>query len=106
MISQIEKHNIEYQENAIIRGVIIKEPHIAINQEDQLSRFSWMHIREDSGIECEVIITGNKLSKYCKEHEADLDIGKRIKLRGMLSEGKGMDYMYLDNYGEITICEE
>ena len=40
------------------------------------------------------------------DHKEELSIGKRVKLRGMLSEGEGMDYMHLDNYGEITICEE
>lgn len=65
-----------------------------------------MNIREDNGIDCEILISGEKLSKYCKDHKEELSIGKRVKLRGMLCEGEGMDYMHLDNYGEITICEE
>ena len=103
---QTQKYKIEHQENAIVCGIIIEEPHIGINQENEVTGISWMHIREDSGIDCEILISGDKLSKYCKEHKEELSIGKRVKLRGMLSEGEGMNYMLLDSYGEITICEE
>jgi hypothetical protein len=103
---QVGKYIRKFQENVVVSGVIIEEPHIGINQENEVTGISWMHIREDSGIDCEILISGDKLSKYCKEHKEELSIGKRVKLRGMLSEGEGMDYMHLDSYGEITICEE
>jgi hypothetical protein len=103
---QTQECKIEQQENAIVGGIITEVPHIVYDQKDRSTGLGWMHIREDGGIECEILISGEKLSKYCKEHEKELSIGKRVKLRGMLSEGEGMDYMHLDNYGEITICEE
>ena len=103
---QTQKYMIEHQENAIVSGIIIEETHIGINQKNEVTGLSWMHIREDSGIDCEILISGDKLSKYCKEHKEELSIGKRVKLRGMLSEGEGMDYMHLDSYGEITICKD
>ena len=106
MIVQTQKYMIEHQENAIVVGIITEVPHIVCDQKNRSTGLGWMHIREDNGIECEILISGEKLSKYCKEHEKELSIGKRVKLRGMLSEGEGMDYMHLDNYGEITICEE
>jgi hypothetical protein len=102
----MSEHIIEHQENAIIGGIITEAPHIIFDQRDQLTSLGWMHIREDNGMDCEILISGEKLSKYCKDHKEELSIGKRVKLRGMLSEGEGMDYMHLDNYGEITICEE
>lgn len=100
------EHIIEHQENAIVSGIITEAPHIIFDQRDRLISLGWMHIREDNGMDCEILISGEKLSKYCKDHKEELSIGKRVKLRGMLSEGEGMDYMHLDNYGEITICEE
>ena len=100
------EYMMDYQENAIVSGIIIDEPHIVYDQKDRTTGLGWMHIREDNGIECEIIISGDKISKYCKEHKEDLSIGKRVRLRGMLSEGEGIDYMHLDNYGEITIYEE
>ena len=106
MIVQTQKYMIEHQENAIVSGIITEMPHIVYDQKDRSAGLGWMHIREDSGIECEILISGEKLSKYCKEYEKELSIGKRVKLRGMLSEGEGMDYMHLDNYGEITIYKE
>ena len=106
MIVQTQECKIEQQKNAIVGGIITEVPHIVYDQNDRSTGLGWMHIREDSGIECEIIISGDKLSKYCKEHKEELSIGKRVRLRGMLSEGEGMDYMLLDNYGEITICEE
>ena len=106
MIVQTQKYMIEHQENAIVGGIITEVPHIVCDQKNKSKRLGWMHIRGDSGIECEILISGDKLSKYCKEHKEELSIGKRVRLRGMLSEGEGMDYMLLDNYGEITICEE
>ncbi len=106
MIVQTQKYMIEHQENAIVSGIITEIPHIVCDQKDRSAGLGWMHIREDSGIECEILISGDKLSKYCKEHKEELSIGKRVKLRGMLSEGEGIDYMHLDNYGEISIVEE
>ncbi len=103
---QIQKHMTAHQENAIISGVITSKPHIIYDQKDRSMGLGWMHIKEDSGIKCEIIISGDKLSKYCKKHKKELNIGKRVKLKGLLCEGEGIDYMHLDNHGEITICEE
>jgi hypothetical protein len=103
---QTQKYMTEHQKNVIISGVITTEPHIVYDQKDRSTGLGWMHIKKDSGIECEIIISGDKLSKYCKKHKEELKIGKRVKLRGMLCEGEGIDYMHLDNYGEITIYEE
>ena len=103
---QTQKYMIEHQENAIVSGIITEIPHIVCDQKDRSTSLGWMHIREDNGIDCEILISGEKLSKYCKEHKEELSIGKRVRLRGMLSEGEGMDYMHLDSYGEIIICEE
>ena len=103
---KMPEHIIEQQENAIVDGIITEAPHMVFDQKDQSTSLGWMNIREDNGIDCEILISGEKLSKYCKDHKEELSIGKRVKLRGMLCEGEGMDYMHLDNYGEITICEE
>ncbi|MDA0938739.1 MAG: hypothetical protein O3C05_00400 [Proteobacteria bacterium] len=103
---QTQKYMIEHQETAIVSGIITEIPHIVCDQKDRSTSLGWMHIREDNGIDCEILISGEKLSKYCKEHKEELSIGKRVRLRGMLSEGEGIDYMHLDNYGEITIGEE
>ena len=56
--------------------------------------------------ECEVFIRSERIARYCKENMEKLEIGKRVKVRGTFSEGKKVDYMLLDSYGEITICEE
>ena len=103
---QTQEHMIEHQENAIVSGIITTEQHIIYDQKERSMGLGWMHIKEDSGIDCEIIISGDKLSKYCKKHKEELNIGKRVQLKGMLYEGEGIDYMHLDNYGEITICEE
>jgi hypothetical protein len=63
----------EHQENAIVGGIITEEPHIIHDQKDRLIGLGWMHIREDSGIECEIIISGDKLSQYCRKHKEELD---------------------------------
>ncbi len=62
--------------------------------------------REYNYKECEVIIRSERIARYCKENREKLEIGKRVKVRGTFSEGKKVDYMLLDSYGEITICEE
>ena len=103
---KMPEHIIEQQENAIVDGIITEAPHMVFDQKDRSTSLGWMNIREDNGIDCEILISGEKLSKYCKDHKEGLSVGKRVKLRGMLCEGEGMDYMHLDNYGEITICEE
>ena len=96
----------KFQENTVISGVIIEEPHIGINQENEVTGISWMHIREYNYKECEVIIRSERIARYCKENRGKLEIGKRVKVRGTFSEGKKVDYMLLDSYGEITISEE
>ena len=103
---QAGKYIRKFQENAIVSGVIIEEPHIGINQENEVTGISWMHIREYNYKECEVIIRSERIARYCKENRGKLEIGKRVKVRGTFSEGKKVDYMLLDSYGEITICEE
>ncbi len=103
---QAGKYIRKFQENAIVSGIIIEEPHIGINQENEVTGISWMHIREYNYKECEVIIMSERIARYCKENREKLEIGKRVKVRGTFSEGKKVDYMLLDSYGEITICEE
>jgi len=103
---QTQKDMQKHQENAIVSGVIIEEPHIGINQENEVTGISWMHIREYNYKECEVFIRSERIARYCKENREKLEIGKRVKVRGTFSEGKKVDYMLLDSYGEITICEE
>jgi hypothetical protein len=84
----------------------MEEPHIGINQENEVTGISWMHIREYNYKECEVFIRSERIARYCKENRGKLEIGKRVKVIGTFSEGKKVDYMLLDSYGEITICEE
>ena len=103
---QAGKYIRKFQENTVISGVIIEELHIGINQEDEVTGISWMHIREYNYKECEVIIRSERIARYCKENRGKLEIGIRVKVRGTFSEGKKVDYMLLDSYGEITICEE
>ena len=74
--------------------------------QNEVTGISWMHIREYNYKECEVFIRSERIARYCKENSGKLDIGKRVKVRGTFSEGKKVDYMLLDSYGEITIGEE
>ena len=103
---QAGKYIRKFQENVVVSGVIIEEPHIGINQKNEVTGISWMHIREYNYKDCEVIIRSERIARYCKENRGKLEIGKRVKVRGTFSEGKKVDYMLLDSYGEITICEE
>ncbi len=43
---QAGKYIRKFQENAIVSGIIIEEPHIGINQENEVTGISWMHISE------------------------------------------------------------
>ena len=103
---QAGKYIRKFQENVVVSGLRIEEPNIGINQENEVTGISWMHIREYNYKECEVIIRSERIARYCKENRGKLEIGKRVKVRGTFSEGKKVDYMLLDSYGEITICEE
>lgn len=85
---QAGKYIRKFQENVVVSGVIIEEPHIGINQENEVIGISWMHIREYNYKECEVIIRSERIARYCKENRGKLEIGKRVKLRGTFSEGK------------------
>ena len=102
-ISKQEK--VIYQENAIVSGVISSGPCIASRVSDDISGFSWMNIKEDDGVECEIVVTGKKLHQYLKENEEKLCIGKKVQLRGSLNKGKYMDYLYLDEESTIEIIE-
>ena len=101
-----QEYTIRQQENAIVDGIITEAPHIVYDQKDRSAVFGWMHIRGGNGIEYEVIISEDILFQYCEEHKEELSVGKKVRLRGMLSKGEGMDYMHLDNYGEIILCKE
>ena len=78
---KMPEHIIEQQENAIVDGIITEAPHMVFDQKDRSTSLGWMNIREDNGIDCEILISGEKLSKYCKDHKEGLSVGKRVKLR-------------------------
>ena len=98
-----EQEKVIYQENAIVSGVISSGPCIASRVSDDISGFSWMNIKEDDGVECEIVVTGKKLHKYLEENKEKLCVGKKVQLRGSLNKGKYMDYLYLDEKSSIEI---
>ena len=101
-----EQEKVIYQENAIVRGVISSGPCIASKVSDDISGFSWMNIKEEDGVECEIVVSGNKLHKYLEENKENLCIGKQVQLRGSLNKGEHMDYLYLDEKSSIKIIEK
>lgn len=100
-----EQEKVIYQENAIVRGVISSGPCIASKVSDDISGFSWMNIKEEDGVECEIVVSGNKLHKYLEENKENLCIGKQVQLRGSLNKGEHMDYLYLDDESSIEIIQ-
>ena len=101
-----KKEKVIYQENAIVSGVISNGPCIASKISDDISGFSWMNIKEEDGVECEIVVTGKKLHQYLEENKEKLCVGKKVQLRGSLNKGKYMDYLYIDNSGEISLIYE
>ena len=101
-----EQEKVIYQENAIVRGVILSGPCIASKVSNDMSGFSWMNIKEDDGVECEIVVTGKKLHQYLEENKQKLCVGKKVQLRGSLNKGKYIDYLYIDNSGEISLIYE
>jgi len=106
MVVQAREYIRKFEEDVIVRGVIIEEPHIGINEENEVTGISWIYIREYNYKDCEVFIRSERIARYCKENREKLEIGKRIKVRGTFSEAKKVDSMLVDSNGEITISEE